>query len=299
MKKLTVIIIAFIIGLIFYLNLNPKRNDILPKITELKEPIKRKKDTPHLVAKKPVNYESEPVASKYVDFNQYLSTRPEFDLLLGENDPLQVFINSSDVTEESSFKFIDKILEDVEGEQLSVRQLFLRCNKLKDEPKKYSEGESLMYPNDVLIHSIYKKGLCHMVGSNKDPFYMYLELARKGDMLSQLLLIDDLGFAIKSGAINLKLYPMDYEELRQEAKQYLENLSANGVKKASDRLVYLYKDQRFFPEDKVKQYFYAYLAEKQNGFEYMVEPWNSSEHYYEVLSDEEKLRADRMVRSIK
>jgi len=71
------------------------------------------------------------------------------------------------------------------------------------------------------------------------------------------------------------------------------------VKRASDRLVFLYRDKRFFEEDRVKQFFYAYLAEKQNGFENIVEPWNSSNHYYEKLSDEEKQRADRMVKRIR
>lgn len=299
MRKLATLTIVSLIAIAFYFYFKPQDNDMLAEKIELKEPIKMNKDTPSPIEQGVVNYAAEPVGSEIVNFNQYLSTRPEFDLIFGDNDPVQVFIESHEVTEESASIFIDKILDNIEDEQLSARQLFLRCNKLKVEPRKYTQGGNLMYPNDMLIYAIHKKGICHMLGSSKDPFYIYLNLARRGNMLSQLLLIDDLRFAIDSGAIKPFLNPIAYDGYRQEAKYYLENLSAKGVKKASDRLVSLYRDERYFPEDKVKQFFYAYLAEKQNRFEDMIEPWNSSDHYYGKLSEEEKQRADRMIRNIK
>jgi len=209
MRRLIVLFIVLFVAVVFYFNREPEIYDNLPEQVETEQPIENVSSSTTSSEHSPDNFLADSVDSQIVNFNQYLSTRPEMDLLFGDDDPVQLFIESSGVTEERSSQFIDDILNNAEENQLSLRQLFLRCNKLKNEREKYTLGENLVYPNDILIYAMYKKGTCNLLGTKSDPFYTYLDLARGGDMLAQLLLIDDLGYAIDTGAINLNLQPLE------------------------------------------------------------------------------------------
>ncbi len=161
-----------------------------------------------------------------------------------------------------------------------------------------------LFIGQPLKKALWDTGFCSTFGTDADPFYTYLDLARQGDKVAQLTLKNILFSAINRGIINPRLNPIKYNELRYEAIGYLQNLSTQGVALASLELSreYYTNDTMLLPEDKVLYYFYSFLYEKQARGIVREYPWDCTQVYckspgelYQTLTEKEKARADRLI----
>ncbi len=191
---------------------------------------------------------------------------------------------------------LKEIMLDPQKHQLEMRELFGYCDALKKRVTGITDDstQSTLFGEDILL-ALQKSEYCSYVGTVADPFYIILNLARKGDKIAQLYLIDDLYFAIQRGLINPNINPLEYYDLRTEIIDYLVTLSSSGVVQASINLQKLYSTSNFLvPVDKVLAYFYAVLVEKQSNGQ-MIYDYPSNQ-LYERLTESQKQRADRITK---
>jgi len=106
------------------------------------------------------------------------------------------------------------------------------------------------------------------------------------------------------------LYPIEYNDLKNEVIGYLKSLSSQGVALASLKLGNEYRtNQALLPEDSVLAYFYNYLYEKQLKGSVREHPWYCPPHalycstkspveLYHSLNKNDQARADRMLERV-
>ncbi len=191
------------------------------------------------------------------------------------------------------------IMEDPGNHQLVMRDLFSYCAALKErELGEIELSINSQLASENIFLTLQKSGYCNHIGTDSDPFYIILDLARKGDKLAQLYLIDDLHYAIERGLIQPKLYPIEYNDLRTEIIDYLKSLSARGVVRATVNLQKVYDTSNFlFPTDPVLVYYYTVLGEKQSNDQGLY--FYTSDQLYQRLTKSQKARADRITKKLK
>lgn len=232
-------------------------------------------------------------------FNQYLDKTVSINGTSLNDTMLSELINTinADTIDEAANQ-LAAVRKDPQKHQLLMRDLFANCYALKTrEDGTYDPKMKSMLAAEHLLLALQKSGYCRIIGTMEDPFYLILGLARKGDKLAQLYLIDDLYYAINRGLIKPKLYPLEYNDLRTEVIAYLQQLSGQGVIQATINLQRLYDTSGYLvPQDKVMAYYYAVLAEKQSHKQaiYMY----TTDELYERLSEDQKVRADRMTKHL-
>lgn len=223
-------------------------------------------------------------------------------------------IDANESSIEWSVKEIIKIKENPESKSLITRELYSYCDALQKHLKSTNNRLELIDREKLrgkyFLMALNRSEYCSSMGTKDDPFFQLLKLARKGDQLAQLFLIEDFYQAIERKLIRPKLYPLEYNALRNEIVSYLEQLSAGGVQQATFYLAFLYdndnsqsKISKYVPEDKVLQYFYLMRIEKQYSNWDMDLPWvggplailKSPLEVYQSLSKSEKNKADRML----
>ncbi len=200
-------------------------------------------------------------------------------------------LNTGAIDIESAANQLMEIMKDPVVHQLSMRDLFSFCEALEKRVMgTINESvESSVEGEDFLL-ALQKSGYCKNIGTETDPFFVILGLARKGDKVARLYLIDDLYFAIQRGLIKPNLFPLEYHDLRAEIIDYLVSLSYTGIVQASLNLQRLYSTSNFLvPEDKVMAYYYAVLVDKQSDGQML----------YDQLNETQKTRADRMTKRLK
>jgi len=237
------------------------------------------------------------------DFNLELIDLLGFDLNSKSNEISEFTSlkrnNSQDVVEK-----INWYLSNIEENQIQVNDLIIQCSNIEQKLKLYEKGildkdkqiSEMSFNEYYFYNGLKESGICNILGTPKDPFYELLNLARNGNKLSQLLLIDNLYIATNRGLINVLKYPEYYKELRDEAVMYLKHLSHIGVTRASEKLGRLYSNKsNMIPTDYVLQYYYSFLAQKQEGPERIYVNLDS---IYEGMSDKQKAIADRMTENL-
>jgi len=237
------------------------------------------------------------------DFNLELIDLLGFDLNSKSNEISEFTSlkrnNSQDVVEK-----INWYLSNIEENQIQVNDLIIQCSNIEQKLKLYEKGildkdkqiSEMSFNEYYFYNGLKESGICNILGTLKDPFYELLNLARNGNKLSQLLLIDNLYIATNRGLINVLKYPEYYKELRDEAVMYLKHLSHIGVTRASEKLGRLYSNKsNMIPTDYVLQYYYSFLAQKQEGPERIYVNLDS---IYEGMSDKQKAIADRMTENL-
>jgi hypothetical protein len=181
----------------------------------------------------------------------------------------------------------------------SIRELEVYCSALRTrENNNFPEDMSTSPKAEMFLLALQKSELCSNYLTENDPFYIALDLARKGNKLAQLFLVEDLGHAMQRGLVNPQLHPLEYNDLKNEAIDYLKVLSAQGVVQATINLKNIYKSSAFLvPRDDVLHYYYAFLAEKQSNNRNLF--FRNSDQLYDQLSDKEQSKADRMTRNVR
>ncbi|MCF6288739.1 MAG: hypothetical protein L3J53_05815, partial [Proteobacteria bacterium] len=208
--------------------------------------------------------------------------------------------NSVDVVEK-----INEYFNDIVENQIEVSDLILSCFNAKKKLAKIEKG--LTESNNVVTErsfnmyyfyqGLLESKICNDMNNSRDPFFAFLKSARKGNMLSQLLLTDHLYSAMIRKLIDTWKRPLEYMNLRDEAISYLKILAAKGVIRASVRLANIYSSRSIFvPPNRVLEYYYTFLAKKQGGIEaaYVRDP--NDIYYY--LTDKQKAIVDRMTENL-
>lgn len=280
-------------------SIKSQRSDSVAAIVHIKNSNQAEKS-------KKVTVKSKPIGQEIEVLNELLQTmgfgskgsvsRPPFNL--NELETL------ADADIEEAIKRINDMAQDPEKNLMSLVAFNDRCSGL------LTLGNRLdgVLSNHSLEKSLWDSGYCSRIGSEADPFYDIVRLARQGNQLAQLLLDGELYAAVERGMVNPKLYPREYNDLRYELVGYLKSLSAQGVSLASLKLSREYlNDGLFFSADRVLSYFYLSLYEQQhkNSGDY---PWNhcfssndsckSPAELYQTLTKDEKNRADQLLERI-
>lgn len=116
-------------------------------------------------------------------------------------------------------------------------------------------------------------------------------------MLSRLLLTAHRYKAIQRKVINTWRFSLEYMQIRDEAVVYLQQLAAKGVTRASVKLSQMYSfNSVALPPNRVLEYYYSYLAIKQEGIDkvYVKDPVS----IYKRLTDKQKAIVDRMTEKL-
>ncbi|MCB1582776.1 MAG: hypothetical protein R3E90_04505 [Marinicella sp.] len=237
---------------------------------------------------------------KIIDFNEVLSEkfRPN-----GTRKPYD-FNQLKQIAKVDQQKAIEMIMEMVampDKNLLALADLNYQCSGLKQVELQIDT----ILLNRPFEKALWDSGYCSRLGTESDPFFDFLNLARKGNKEAQLLLMPELFGAIERGSVNPRTDPIFYDDLRKEVISYLKSLSSQGVSLASLKLSKEYlSNGLFFSKDKVLATFYLTLYEEQHsGF--LDYPWDacnantdfcrSPEELYKSLSDIEKDRVDSML----
>ena len=208
--------------------------------------------------------------------------------------------NSSDVVDT-----INDYYEDISKHQIEIDKLIGNCKRANETilgfEKVISDSNATLseeaFNQYYFFQGLINSGICKDVGTHRDPFFVILSSARKGDMLSRLLLTDHLYKAIQRKVIDTWKYPQEYMQIRDEAVMYLKQLAAKGVTRASVRLAQLYSYKSIaLPPNMVLEYYYSYLALKQEEVEavYVQDP----DSIYKRLTDRQKVIVDRMTANL-
>jgi len=193
---------------------------------------------------------------------------------------------------------LKKVLEDPQEHQLIIRELETSCHALrKREVGQIDEIQHSMVKAELFLLSLQQSNFCSIYGTENDPFYISLNLARKGDKLAQLFLYEDLLSAMNRQLVSPVLFPIEYNDLRQEVIGYLNSLSSQGVSDATIKLANVYSDNAIVPNDNFYRYYYTFLAEKQTGDRNTF--FINSDELFDRLTENEKLRAERLVKKLK
>lgn len=236
------------------------------------------------------------ISPEIMEFNEYVKDNVNSLGTSKKNSLFSNFINAinednlSDIAAE-----INYFIENPQKNQLQIREVINFCDSLKKrENNSLPKSTQSAVRGELFLLALQESSFCDILGTENDPFYVMLELARKGDKLAQLWLISDLGSAVNRKVIDPKLYPSLYNDLRSEVINYLSQLSARGVIEATIILQNLYSNNdNMVPRDPVLRYFYLKLAERQNNN--LAISWLSSEKVYSNLTKIEKAKAERML----
>jgi hypothetical protein len=192
---------------------------------------------------------------------------------------------------------LKKVLEDPQEHQLIIRELETSCHALrKREVGQIDEIQHSMVKAELFLLALQQSNFCTIYGTENDPFYITLNLARKGDKLAQLFLYEDLLSAMNRQLVSPALFPIEYNDLRQEVIGYLNNLSSQGVSDATIKLANIFSDNAIVPYDNFYRYYYTFLAEKQTGERNTF--FINSDELFDRLTYNEKLRAERLVKKL-
>lgn len=305
------LIFIFVISLIIFSIIFNKtkidsNNDILIK----KEIIsissnKKSLDNSYLVP------ELEPVSDEINELNLQL---PKFLDVLNFDSVINEVDRLSAKARENSADVIDQIREyvsDVKSYQIQLRKLQRICGKnneylqvlekiIADNHQNLQEMQFNQYYFEL---GLKESGFCERVGTSKDVFWLFLNIARQGDQLAQFLLLDNLlEMVMSKERFNIRKQPLEYMHLRDEAIDYLVILAKKGMHRASDLLgkIYSSKNNSYYnivENNYLLAYYYFTLANKQSDSEpisYRVNP----EVIYEKLTDKQKTIADRMTKNL-
>ncbi len=188
--------------------------------------------------------------------------------------------------------------------QIQIAELIPYCLNLKQSLNKYTsslttESDNLKetsFNEFYFFDGLKKTRFCENLGTETDPLYIYLDLARGGNRVAQLLLIDHLINAIHRGVVNVKQDPMTYMELRDESVNYLKSLAASGITRASERLYRLYSGRDILPKDPVLEYYYSYLSKMYERFEVVHV---KGDELLDMMTENQRARALKMIKNLK
>ncbi|VAW46459.1 hypothetical protein MNBD_GAMMA02-1320 [hydrothermal vent metagenome] len=203
---------------------------------------------------------------------------------------------------------INQMIDNPEKNILELSTLTKNCVGLESPDNLVPLDEILN--NQPFPKALWDTGYCSRIGTENDPFYTHLELARQGNKLAQLTLNEEFYWALERKTINPRLYPIEYNDLKNEVIGYLKSLSSQGVALASLKLGNQYRtNQALLPEDLVLAYFYSYLYEKQLKGSVRKHPWycpsyalycsKSPAELYQSLSKSDQARADRILERVR
>lgn len=306
-NKYLLFCLIFVILLVAFFIFNTTENYSETKLQSLS---KKNKNIPQTV--RHINQENEidlaiitktkKPSKEIIDFNHYLVNNIDYQ---GFGTSENLLSNLQGVIQEHN---VDKVAEALKNmiqspeENLSsIRELDIFCSALKKRENNtlnLPKGKSTSYRGEIFLLALQKSGICSHYLTEKDPFYIALNMARKGNKLAQLFLVEDFGRAIDRGLITPHLHPLKYHDLKEEILGYLINLSSRGVPQATIMLKNLYSSNRFLvPQDDVLHFFYAYLAEKQKNSRKLF--LKNSDELYSRLNENEKILADKMIQKLK
>jgi len=249
---------------------------------------------------KNIKFEVEPVSLYIEKLNLKFAKDLSFDLD-SVNNEVDLFAVKY---REDSIDVIDKInmyLNDPREYQIQLSSIVDKCRNLNTSLKQYTKSinENNTHLTELALNEYYfyqginDSKICNKLGGEYDPFWVFLKLAREGDELAQLLLIDNLWKATNRKLLDVKKYPIKFMDIRDESVMYLQNLAAKGVHRASERLGRLYSGKEILPRNPQLEYYYYFLASQQNSAEINVLSVNLS-RLYNNLSDRQKQVVDRM-----
>lgn len=197
---------------------------------------------------------------------------------------------------------IEDYVSDVGEHPIQVNELASLC-RFKDASinhfeKNYDKEKiiDIDLNNYLFFKGVDESKICRKF-KKRDPFYIFLDMARKGDLEQRVLLLENIGHAIDRGAIKVYEYPARYKEVRDEAEFYLQELASKGVYHASARLSSQYQGGSYLPKDRVKEYYYAYLANRQGAYNQGY-PEKNLEQMYARLNERDKKIVDRMIKKL-
>jgi hypothetical protein len=253
----------------------------------------------------------EPMTDDIKVFNDNLTQ--DFDIL-NPNSLKNEVDTFSGKSRESSNDVVERIAEYLDNPteyKIQLRELQRRClrnkenlNNLKkiiqDNHPNLGEGQFNAYYFELGLE---ESNFCERVATKKDVFWLFVKLARKGDEVAQLLLFEELLMAVNLKHFNIKKYPLEYMQLRDEAIEYLSRLARKGVLRASNLIAQIYLSKKNSGYDVIKPnlvlaYYYFSLAVKQANT--LQQPYNNRmpDVIYEKLTDKQKIIADRMTKNI-
>lgn len=216
-------------------------------------------------------------------------------------------IDTSQTDIRQAVESIVDIKKNPQSKSLVIRELYSYCDALKRLVKNTNnELERLEVRGKYFLIALHRSGYCLSMGTRDDPFFQILRLAREGDQLAQLFLIEDFHKAMQRQLIKPKLYPIEYNDLRNEVIAFLEQLSNQGVEQATLYLAFLYDNSeseselsQYLPENKMLHYVYLMKHQKQSAdMGQTLITWKNPSQVYETLSDKEKAQANRMLKNI-
>lgn len=245
-------------------------------------------------------YNIEPTSQYISELNSQLI----IDLGSHEDSKIKEVIKFTEKSRVNANDVIEKIHEYFDNlgiYQIQVTSVLDHCPNLKSRVKE-TEKELFMHGNNFIEadfnfyyfnKGLLESGLCNK-NRNQDPFFLFLELARSGDSLAQLLMINHLYSAIARDVINIKQQPLEYMFLRDEIIGYLSKLSSRGLIRATEILASEYEGRGLLPEDRVLKYYYVYRKLKQ------MDPTRGDNRLrsYDYLTDKQKTIVDRMTENL-
>jgi len=296
--KLSIIVFVILIVVMVVIKFGNNHNDadFKNKTPQLKEPTK------HLEKKSADNIEPKlEITTKNVDdikeYNAFLMQKGFSSTAIR---PLVSFeglrIKATDNVEQVSKVILD--LSDKPKDYLfELLELNYQCTGLLENE---TQIDSVLATRPF-EKALWDSGYCSRLGTEEDPFFDYLKLARRGVKTAQLVLSGELNNAIRRGAIKPKLNPIEYNDFKNEAIDYLKILSNQGVSLASLKLSREYlTDTLFLPADRVLSYVYLSRYEDHNDYAW-TDCFSDSvfcktpSELYQQLTKAEKTRADRVV----
>ena len=205
-------------------------------------------------------------------------------------------------------KLIKEYFDNYEESFRQIEALYLMClgaeeqissveERLNNEGK-IIESELNAYYFDL---GLLETGVCRKFGKKEDPFWMMLRLAHKGNEELRVSLLQTMVMAIHRGAINIQKYPDKYLDLRNEAEGYLQKYSHKGVIYATEVLADQYSGKlgrnQLLPTNLVLAYYYAYLADVQQSYNYGYFERDLLK-MYDRLTEKQRSIADRMTKNL-
>ena len=214
--------------------------------------------------------------------------------------------NSNDVVER-----IAEYLDNATEYKIQLRGLQRRCLRNKENLNNLKKIIKDNHPNlgeNQFNEYYFELGLeesnfCERIATKNDVFWLFVKLARKGDEVAQLLLFEELIWAVNLKHFNIKKYPHEYMQLRDEAIEYLSQLARKGVFRASHLIaqIYLSKEKSSYDviePNLVLSYYYFSLAAKQARILQQPSDYRKPDIIYEQLTDKQKKIADRMTKNL-
>jgi len=103
-------------------------------------------------------------------------------------------------------EMINQMIDNPEDHILELSALTMNCEGILKHLLPLEE----VLNNQPFLKVLWDTGYCSRIGTETDPFYTHLELARQGNKLAQLILSGELYLALERKTINPRLYPIEY-----------------------------------------------------------------------------------------